>query len=97
MNDGTQSLLAAAREHTLRTNGTRRTAVHVVMCHNLDTQQSDLMRVFGLRDAFPSAVEAVAESLARSILDQVAALRGELDAIEAFARRQLARVGDAGQ
>jgi hypothetical protein len=82
--------LAAAREHSINS---RRTRVHVIICHSLDTESRNLLDIFQLANRVsPEVCAAVARELAGDILQDVAVLKAELERIEAFARRQLARI-----
>ncbi len=86
--------MAAVREHSI---ASRRTRVHVIVCHNLDTKSRSLLEIFSLADRVsPEICAAVARELAEDILSDVALLRRELDGIEAFARRQLAKLSAPG-
>ncbi len=82
--------ITAVREHSITS---RRTRVHVIMCHDLDHKRRTLMELFGYAmTADPEACAAIARVLAEDILQDIALLKRELDGIEAFARRQLAKL-----
>jgi len=92
MGDGsaTKADIAAAREHSI---SSRRTRVHVIMCHDLDYKRRTLMDVFGYTMTVdPEACAAIARVLAEDILRDVGLLKEELAAIEAFAHRQLVKL-----
>ena len=82
--------ISAVREHSI---SSRRTRVHVIMCHELDYKRRTLMDVFGYSMTVdPEACAGIARILAADILHDVALLKEELEAIEAFAHRQLAKL-----
>ena len=82
--------LVAAREHAI---ASQRTRAHVIICHNLDGKSRSLLDIFSLAATVdPEICAMVARELAEDILRDVALLKAELDGIEAFARRQLARL-----
>jgi hypothetical protein len=99
MSDGPGGIdlaIAAAREHTTTS---RRTRAHVIVCHDLNTKSRTLLDLFILaNNVAPEACAAVARELAEDILRDVLILKTDLDAIESFARRQIARLdgGDEG-
>ena len=76
--------------------GSRRTRVHIIMCHELDYKRQSLLDLFGYAMTTEAEVCAViAGALAEDILRDVELLKAELHGIEAFARRQLARLQPA--
>jgi hypothetical protein len=82
--------ISAVREHSI---SSRRTRVHVIMCHDLDYKRRTLMDVFGYSMTVdPEVCAGIAQILAEDILRDVELLREELAGIEAFARRQLAKL-----
>lgn len=86
----TKADITAVREHSI---SSRRTRVHVIMCHDLDYKRRTLMEVFGYTMTVdPEACAAIARILAEDILRDVEWLKEELAGIEAFARRQLAKL-----
>ena len=85
--------LVAAREHSV---GSRRTRVHVIVCHDLNARTHSLYDMFQFADRVsPEVLEALTRELAADILADVALLKAELDGIEEFARRQLAKLPTA--
>ena len=86
----TRADITAVREHSI---SSRRTRVHVIMCHDLDYKRRTLMDAFGYSMTVdPEACAAIAQVLAEDILRDVELLKEELASIEAFARRQLAKL-----
>jgi hypothetical protein len=82
--------MAAVREHSL---GSRRTRAHVIVCHDLNERAHSLYEMFRFADRVsPSVLEALTQELAEDIIHDVALLKADLDRIEAFARRQLAKL-----
>jgi len=82
--------ISAVREHSV---SSRRTRVHVIMCHDLDYKRRTLMDIFGYSMTVdPEACAGIARILAEDILRDVSLLKEELEAIEAFAHRQLERL-----
>ena len=80
--------IVAAREHSITS---RRTRVHVIVCHDLNRRSHDLFEIFSLAGRVSDDVRAaVARELAEDILRDVAVLKTDLDEIEAYAQRQLA-------
>ena len=87
---GIDIAIAAAREHTTTS---RRTRAHVILCHDLNIKSRTLLELFMLANSVdPEACAAVARDLAEDILRDVSILKADIDAIEAFARRQIARL-----
>jgi hypothetical protein len=85
--------IVAAREHAITS---RRTRVHVIVCHDLDRRSRDLFEIFSFAARVsPEVITAVGRELAADILRDVATLKTDLDSIEAFARRQLAKIDGA--
>ena len=85
--------IVAAREHTI---SSRRTRVHVIVCHDLKRSSHDLFEIFSLAGrASPEVIAAIGRELAEDILRDVAVLKADLDDIEAFARRQIAKLDGA--
>ena len=82
--------VAAVREHVV---GSRRTRAHVIVCHDLQHKSRSLLDLFGFAmTAEPDVCAVMARALAEDILLDVALLKAELDGIEAFARRQIAKL-----
>ncbi len=82
--------ISAVREHAI---SSRRTRVHVIMCHDLDHKRRTLMDLFGYSMTVdPEACAGIARILAEDILHDVSLLKEELEAIEAFANRQIAKL-----
>ena len=80
--------IVAAREHSITS---RRTRVHVIVCHDLNRRRHDLFEIFSLAGRISDEVrDAIARELAEDILRDVAVLKAELEGIEAYAQRQLA-------
>ena len=82
--------IAAAREHSITS---RRTRVHVIVCHDLDARSHSLYEMFRFADRVsPAVLEALTRELAEDIIRDADTLIGELQGIKAFAQRQLERV-----
>jgi hypothetical protein len=82
--------IVAAREHSITS---RRTRVHVVVCHNLNAQSHSLYEMFGFADRVsPEALDALTRDLAADIIGDAEMLIAELESIKAFAIRQLAKL-----
>ena len=79
--------VAAAREHSITS---RRTRVHVIVCHDLDARSHSLYEMFRFADRVsPAVLEALTRELAEDIIRDADTLIGELQGIKAFAKRQL--------
>ena len=86
----TKTDISAVREHSI---SSRRTRVHVIMCHDLDYKRRTLMDVFSYSmTVAPEACVGIGRILAEDILRDVSLLKEELESIEAFAHRQLAKL-----
>ena len=82
--------LIAAREHSITS---RRTRVHVIVCHNLDARAHSLYEMFGFADRVsPEVLDALTRELASDIIRDADVLIAELESIKAFANRQLAKL-----
>jgi hypothetical protein len=82
--------MAAAREHSI---SSRRTRVHVIVCHDLDTRSRSLLELFRLGERYDSVVlDAIARHLAQDIIADADLLIRELEGIKGFANRQLAKL-----
>ena len=82
--------IVAAREHSITS---RRTRVHVIVCHDLNRRSHDLFEIFSLAGRVSDEVrDAITRELAEDILRDVAILKAELDGVEAYAQRQLANL-----
>jgi hypothetical protein len=79
--------VAAAREHSITS---RRTRVHVIVCHDLDARARSLFEMFGFADRVsPDVLDALTRELADDIIRDADMLITELRGIKAFAQRQL--------
>src|SRR5215470_11562598 len=82
--------IVAAREHSI---GSRRTRVHVIICHNLDQRSHTLYEMFRFADRVsPAALDALSRDLANDIIGDCDLLLTEIQNIKAFAQRQLAKL-----
>jgi len=82
--------IVAAREHSITS---RRTRVHVIVCHDLDARSHSLYEMFRFADRVsPEVLEALTRELADDILRDADVLIQELQRIKAFAQRQLAKL-----
>ena len=82
--------IIAAREHSITS---RRTRVHVIICHDLDARAHSLYEMFRFADRVsPEALEALTRDLASDIIQDADVLIAELEGIKAFAERELARL-----
>ncbi len=80
--------IAAASEHTIRG---RRTAAHVIICHDLKHRTHALHEVFSFAHRVsPEALDAITRDLANDIIADASVLIRDLEAIKAYAERQLA-------
>jgi hypothetical protein len=86
----TKADITAVREHSI---SSRRTRVHVIVCHDLDAQSHSLLEMFRFADKVsPEALAAVTRDLAGDIIRDADLLIRQLQGIKAFANRQLARL-----
>ena len=82
--------IVAAREHSITS---RRTRVHVIVCHDLDARSHSLYEMFRFADRVsPEALDALTRDLADDIIRDADMLIGELQRIKTFAERQLAKL-----
>jgi len=82
--------VAAAREHSIVS---RRTRVHVIVCHDLDARSHSLYEMFRFADRVsPEVLEALTRELAEDIRRDADLLIAELQRIKEFADRQLAKL-----
>src|ERR1700689_772084 len=82
--------IVAAREHSINS---RRTRVHVIVCHDLNARSHSLLEMFRFADRVsPEVLDAITRELAQDILRDADMLIRELEGIKAFANRQLAKL-----
>ena len=82
--------IVAAREHSITS---RRTRVHVIVCHDLNARAHTLYEMFRFADKVsPETLDALTRELANDILRDADVLIAELEGIKAFAQRQLAKL-----
>jgi len=82
--------IVAVREHSIIS---RRTRVHVIICHDLDAKAHSLYEMFRFADRVsPEVLEALTRELADDILRDADMLISELQRIKDFAERQLAKL-----
>src|SRR5882762_8756762 len=82
--------IVAAREHSITS---RRTSVHVIVCHDLNARAHTLYDMFRFADKVsPEILDALTRELADDILRDADLLIAELESIKAFADRQLAKL-----
>jgi hypothetical protein len=82
--------IVAAREHSINS---RRTRVHVIVCHDLNHRAHSLYEMFRFADRVSSEVlAALTRDLASDIIRDVDMLIAELEGIKAFANRELAKL-----
>ena len=82
--------LVAAREHAITS---RRTRVHVIVCHDLNARSHSLYEMFRFADRVsPEVLEALTRELAHDIIRDADILIRELQAIKAFAEGQLEKL-----
>lgn len=81
--------IVAVREHSITS---RRTRVHVIVCHDLDAKSNSLYEMFRFADKVsPETLDALTRELAHDILSDADMLIGELQRIKDFTLRQLAK------
>jgi hypothetical protein len=81
--------IVAAREHSINS---RRTRVHVIVCHDLNARSRSLLEMFRFADRVsPEVLDAITRELAQDIVRDADMLIRELEGIKAFANRQLAK------
>jgi len=82
--------IVAAREHSITS---RRTRVHVIVCHDLNARAHTLYEMFRFADwVSPDVLEALTRELADDIIQDADVLIADLQGIKAFAERQLAQL-----
>jgi len=82
--------ISAVREHSINS---RRTRVHVIVCHDLNARSHSLYEMFRFADRVsPEALDALTRDLADDIIRDADMLIGELQRIKTFAERQLAKL-----
>jgi hypothetical protein len=82
--------IVAAREHSITS---RRTRVHIIVCHDLNVRSHTLIEMFGFANRVsPEVLAALTEELAGDIIRDAEMLIRELKGIKAFAERQLAKL-----
>jgi hypothetical protein len=82
--------IVAVREHSITS---RRTRVHVVVCHDLDARAHSLYEMFRFADRVsPEVLEGLTRELAGDIMRDADMLITELQRIKDFAQRQLAKL-----
>lgn len=82
--------IVAVREHSIVS---RRTRVHVIVCHDLDAKSNSLYEMFRFADRVsPEVLEALSRELADDIFRDADMLIEELHRIKAFTQRMLAKV-----
>jgi len=82
--------IVAAREHSTTS---RRTRVHVIVCHDLNARSHSLLEMFRFADKVsPEVLDAITRELANDILRDTDLLIRELEGIKAFANRRFARI-----
>jgi hypothetical protein len=82
--------IVAAREHSI---SARRTRVHVIVCHDLNSRAHTLYEMFRFADRVsPEALDALTRDLAADIIRDADVLIRELEGIKAFANRQLGKL-----
>jgi len=87
---GDKADITAAREHSITS---RRTRVHVIVCHDLDIRSRSLLELFRLGERYEGTMlDAIARHLAQDIISDADLLIRELQGIKAFAERQLAKL-----
>jgi hypothetical protein len=86
----TKADITAVREHSI---SSRRTRVHVIVCHDLNTRAHTLYEMFRFADRVSSeALDALTRDLAADIIRDADILIRELEGIKAFANRQLEKL-----
>ena len=86
----TKADITAVREHSI---SSRRTRVHVIVCHDLNAKSRTLYGMFRFADRVPAdALDALVRDLAADMIRDVDLLIRELEGIKAFANRQLEKL-----
>src|SRR5437899_10686154 len=82
--------IIAAREHSITS---RRTRVHVIVCHDLNARAHSLYEMFRFADRVsPEVLDGLTRELADDILRDADMLIAEFQRIKDFAHRQLAKL-----
>lgn len=82
--------IVAVREHSITS---RRTRVHVIVCHDLDARSRTFYEMFRFADRVsPEVLEALTRELGEDIIRDSDLLIRELQGIKAFAQRQLEKL-----
>jgi len=82
--------IAAARDHSITS---RRTRVHIIICHDLDVRAHTLYDMFRFADRVsPAVLDALTRELADDILRDADLLIGELQRIKVYTKGQLAKL-----
>ncbi len=82
--------IVAVREHAITS---RRTRVHVIVCHDLDARSHSLYEMFRFADRVsPEVLEGLTRELADDIIRDADMLIADLRRIKDFAQRQLAKL-----
>ena len=95
--------IVAVREHSITS---RRTRVHIIVCHDLDARAHSLYEMFRFADrsflplwwatfadrVSPQVLDALTRELAGDIMRDADMLISELQRIKDFAQRQLAKL-----
>ena len=82
--------ILAVREHSITS---RRTRVHVIVCHDLDARSHSLYEMFRFADRVsPEVLEGLTRELADDIIRDADMLIADLQRIKDFAQRQLAKL-----
>lgn len=82
--------IVAAREHAI---SSRRTRVHVIVCHDLNRKSRTLLELFSLASTVdPEVCAMIARELAEDIIRDADVLIADLENIKQFANRQLAKL-----
>ena len=82
--------IVAAREHAV---ASRRTRVHVIVCHDLNRKSRTLFELFSLAsNVDPEVCAMIARELAEDIIRDADLLIADLENIKQFANRQLAKL-----
>jgi len=82
--------IVAARDHSITS---RRTRVHIIVCHDLDVRAHTLYDMFRFADRVsPAVLDALTRELADDILRDADLLIGELQRIKVYTKGQLAKL-----
>ncbi len=81
--------IVAVREHAITS---KRTRVHVIVCHDLDARAHTLYEMFNFANRVsPEVLAALSRELAADIIRDADLLIRELERIKAFAQRSVAK------